>query len=214
MSVVNVVRRALRRLLQGLAEQLRIRLMLFAMWFFPRRAVDGVLLIPLLKTDEHTATFFAKVTAALAIVRLYDPRRYRRVVHLLRRIALVPAGGEYVDTSLATYMMDVPTLVQRTAPSLALKIVHEVAHLRLKQAGIPYAESLRDRIEDLCIRQEIDFAERTPRALGLVEEAKRKLGQRWWDDAALQVRHAQYLAGYPLPSWLRSAVRMMFRLNH
>jgi hypothetical protein len=175
--------------------------------------VDGVHLVPLIRTDEFTETFFRKVSDALSFVRLHDQSRYRRLLHLLKRIVLVPDGGEYLDTPLSTYVMDVPTLVQRSAPSLALKIVHELTHLRLTQAGIPYSASLRDRIEELCIRQEVDFAEKTPPELGLVEEAKRKLGQRWWDDAAREERHARYLAAYPLPTWIRKTVRVLFRLE-
>jgi hypothetical protein len=47
----------------------------------------------------------------------------------------------------------------------------------------------------------------------LVEEAKSKLGRRWWDDEARQERHARYLAGYPLPSRVRNAMRRLFQLD-
>lgn len=213
MRVVDAVRKTSDRLLRGLAEQLRIRLMLFGMRFFPQADVHGVRLVHLLRTDDHTNTFFTKVAEALAFICVHDEKQYRKVVRLLKRIVLVPAGGEYVDTPLSAYVMDVPTLLQRAAPGLALKIIHEATHLRLIRAGIPYSDALQDRIEAICIRQEIAFAERTPSEFELVEEARRKLGERWWHDEAREERHARYLDGYPLSNRVRTAVRRLFRLD-
>ena len=54
-------------------------------------------------------------------------------------------------------------LGERYAPELAASvIVHEATHARLEHMGFVYQEERRQRIEEICLRQELAFLAKVP----------------------------------------------------
>lgn len=174
----------------------------------PRAVVEGIELVDL-STSNVTSLFYDRVGEALRLIARYAPRRLARIQRDLRRIALVAGGGEFYHSGLRAYVTDVASLRQKTAPEVATAIIHEGTHARLAHWGIGYEPAKRARIEQLCIRAELDFASRLPNSGELVRRIGGKLASPWWTDAALHRRRVQQLRSYRVPAWL---VRIYERL--
>jgi len=124
-----------------------------------RRTIDGLLIVGDRKEVD-------KVLAALALIRDFDPIRYKRIARDLARIwvMVVPSGAAQFRESTWTCEIDDRFVLDPGTGTeiLALVIVHEATHARLHRMGIPYEEKLRDRIERICIGRELAFAAALP----------------------------------------------------
>jgi len=196
--------RAIRRLARATILRLSIRL-------FPRERIEGVELAYLLMDDEWRSLFMTKVGRSLELIRTFDACRFERIRRQLDRIALVPRGGEYVDTAIRTYFMDVPTLSGRDDAYLATKIVHESTHIRIAACGIRTTERNRSRVEHICINQQLAFAARLPspqrdEVSALVEAAA---ATRWWETESGADRILEQIEAYGAPKMLISWARRL-----
>jgi hypothetical protein len=140
------------------------------------------------------------VQDALDLISKYDPRRSRRLHRDLRRIwvGATPYRGEY-DSELDMCVLQFEYVVSPdTSPArLALTIAHEAMHARLARRGIGYSESVRARVERICILSEIDLAERLPGSQALVDGARQRLAfdPAFFTDSAIYTRRQELLKG-------------------
>jgi hypothetical protein len=119
---------------------------------FDQRHVDGIALF------APTDAMLVRVEEALALIREFDPVRYKYVCKDLDRIVVVPLHGPSGQFTPETFTCEIDChYVKRddiASELIAAVIVHEAAHARLHRKGIGYPEPLRVRIEDFCVRQE------------------------------------------------------------
>lgn len=167
----------------------------------PHRKVDGLELVAFSGHGDH-ADAFDRLTRALALLKHYAPRRYGRMRRDMRRIALAAKGGELYDHDIRTYLVDTRVLMRRSVEEIAMAIVHEATHARLRSRGVEVTAGNRTRIEWLCVSEEIDFAGRLPAHDHLVEHARRKLQEPWWSDDERERRIEDQLDALGLPRWL------------
>jgi hypothetical protein len=177
--------------------------------FLPHDSIDGIELVLLFPGEPDT--FFAKTRLALSLIRERDRRRYHRITQDLRRIALAKVGGEYYDIGIRTYVMDLSCLQARSPIDIALTIVHESTHARLRKCGIQTTKENRSRVEHVCLGQESAFAARCPDAAELLQRIEAKKRDPWWAESQVADRYDQYLRGLGLPTWF---IRARRRLLH
>jgi hypothetical protein len=137
------------------------------------RTIDGLLILsPYQKAMD-------RVDAALSLIRLHDPVRYRRLTQDLKRIWLrrLPGCIGRFDPPSSTCELD-NRFVQddeTTTEMIAALIVHEATHARLWRHGIRYEENIRFDVEGVCIRREIAFSAKLPEGGLIRDRAMRKL---------------------------------------
>ena len=153
-----------------------------------RRTVDG---LDLFATDD---VLLDRVDAALVLIKVHDPVRYRRMLGDLNRICItyLPGPtGQFISRTRTCELDRRFVLREGTTPDLiASTIVHEATHARLHRIGIGCPEALRGRIEDLCVRQQWVFAARSPNGAQAMAWAERYLNapQPDFSDQALRAR--------------------------
>jgi hypothetical protein len=174
----------------------------------PRRVVNGVEIVAFSGTDDPEQ-HFARIAAALELVHAYWPSRFARLTRDLKRIALVGRGGEVYDHGLKTYMVDLQVLQRRSIEEVGMAIVHEATHARLWNCNIKTTRDREARVEALCVAQEVEFAARLPNGSSLIENARRKLSQPWWGEAAQETRLEDQLVSLHVPSWLIALRRLI-----
>jgi hypothetical protein len=64
---------------------------------------------------------------------------------------------------------------ETTAELVASVIVHEATHARLRRCGIGYDEPIQSRVEAVCSRRELAFANRLPNGFSARDQATRYL---------------------------------------
>jgi hypothetical protein len=171
----------------------------------PRRVVQGIVLVQFSPNGEP-AELFDKLAQALDFIHRYDPKQFARLRERIPRIALVEAGGEVYDHGLRTYIADARTVRARTVGEVALAIVHEATHARIHRLGVRSAASTLDRVERMCIAQEVAFAERTPPGFGLLAIASAKFQHPWWSVDEERSRDRERAEGLGMPGF---AIRLM-----
>jgi hypothetical protein len=153
----------------------------FALWLSKSRVTDG-LWIGAAQSDSEPA--LQRVEAALRLIDRSAPLHYRRVKNSLSRIwvTLVPHGAGCYLHSLNACLLDERVVVSETTTLewIASAIVHEATHARLEKRGIRYDETVRHRIERICIRRELNFA----RHLSGIDALQKEISQRldWCHD--------------------------------
>lgn len=142
----------------------------------PRQKMHGFEVVQLMGGREELR-LFSQVEEALSLLSELDPRRLRRLKGDVQRILLVDAGDESAGLywhDLRACVLDVSYVREFPAHYVASTIVHEGTHARLRCSGVRYPSTLRRRIEEICIREEIRFARRIPDAASLLEDAERR----------------------------------------
>ena len=84
---------------------------------------------------------------------------------------VLPSRRAEFNESLRACILDERYVAGSTLELIASTIVHEATHARLSRCGIKYKESLRSRIEAICLRRELAFAAKLPNG----EELKREI---------------------------------------
>jgi hypothetical protein len=136
------------------------------------RTVDGLLIFG--SIDE-----IDRVDAALCVIRLHDPVRFRRLTRDLKRIWVrrLPGWLGQFDHTSWTCALD-SSFVQdgeTTTEMIAATIVHEATHARLHRRGIGYGEDVRVDVEAVCVRREIAFSAKLPDGALVRNQAERTL---------------------------------------
>ena len=128
------------------------------------------------------ALLFERVGAALEMIRQYDPVRFRRMQREVAWIGVTnsPAyAGQYWPGPQAV-VLDASFVRDFVVESIAMVIVHEATHARIRQTGVR-VKGREGRIEHTCVEQEIIFARRIPGTERLIQGAREKLASRYWE---------------------------------
>ncbi|WP_147448157.1 hypothetical protein [Mesorhizobium sp. YM1C-6-2] len=138
-----------------------------------------------------------RVEAALSLIREFDPYRYRRILKDVDRILVTWLPGSIGQFSTINWTCTIDRrflMRESTSPELiASVIVHEATHARLHRIGMGYPEALRERIEDICFRQEWLFGSKLPNGYEVRTQAERYLNAPPLDfsDVAMKARRDQ-----------------------
>jgi hypothetical protein len=129
-------------------------------------------------SDDKADPNFIRVQDALSVIKACDPLRYAQLKRDLERIwVLVIAGGAArFDPTIWTCILDPRSVANKTTEEVAACIVHEATHARLWRMGFRYQEEIRARIEAVCFRRELAFAQKIPDGETVRQNALYKLG--------------------------------------
>jgi hypothetical protein len=155
------------------------------LWLSKGHVVDGIW-VGSFPSDAEPA--IQRIEAALRLIERSAPLHYRRVKTNLSRIwvQLVPHGAGCYLHSLNACLLDERVVASETTTVewIASAIVHEATHARLEKLGIRYHEAVRQRIERICARRELDFARRLSGVDALLKEIAWRLDQCSEDNAS------------------------------
>ena len=182
----------------------------------PKRDVYAFRVAVLPLTPGIMRRAFDRITAAIELIRRYDPRRCARAARDMPHIvvAFPHTGDASYDTIAALGILKLETVCRRdmTPEQLALAIIHEATHARIERCGIRYEAQRRIRIEHACTRAELAFAQRLPahESEWYTRYLSHKLLSPPTDDhsdAAFIEREAAELLRVGVPKWLVEGAR-------
>lgn len=175
----------------------------------PLSQVEGFQLVRVDSDNERLVC--DRVGEALKLVREIDAPRFQRIRRDIRRILVVKAGGPEYWPLADGFILNRDYVTDAPIELIALSIVHEATHARLWKLGFRYHRSLRARIEAVCVRSEIRFADGLPTPITWIRHAREKLEHPWWSDDKVSERrlHAMRLQGWP--GWLLRALSAVSR---
>ena len=135
-------------------------------------SIGGIRLASMIEAKEQEENF-ARVTAdALKLIRVHDPRRFRRIQHYVRCIVneKLESGGAW-NQAARDCMIDFSRCQVSHSQEhylwylarYAATIVHEATHAYVYSKYIAYNKRTRVRIERLCRLEQQRFARRFPR---------------------------------------------------
>jgi hypothetical protein len=190
------------------------------------KRVDGLWLGVFLadKRDE----IFRRVEEALHLIKEYDRLRYGRLLRDIERVWVltIPEASANYNRSLRACQLSTRfILAEESVPEvIAATIVHEATHARLTKRGIEYREADRPRVEKVCVRRELAFAEKLPNGQAIREQAERALAwitdpayPEYWTDQAFEKRYVdrnvEALSELGAPGLLVKMVLVLRRLR-
>jgi hypothetical protein len=159
-------------------------------------------------SDPDRSVAATKLRAALDVIAAIEPRRLTRLKRDIRRVLVtsVQVADAQFGPSSRTVLLDETYVCKPevTPAHLAPTIVHEATHARLFTAGIGYPVVLRPRIERLCMRAELDFAERLPEGAAAAARAHDGLNlpDATWDPDVVTERRLALIRSWGWPQWL------------
>jgi hypothetical protein len=151
--------------------------------------------------EEHSDLTLERLAQALRLLQDVDRRRYERFRKNIKRIILVKAGGPEFASELNACVLRSGYLREGSPRAVATTLVHEAAHARLVRAGIGYGLSVRDRVELICVREQIAFAEKLGDE-GILDHLRQKLQRPWWTPAQLRERRVEAWERLGVPRWM------------
>lgn len=183
---------------------------LLLMWLGQRRRVEGSDVWVAGSADD-AGEVFTSVGAALQLIAKHGPRFSARLQRDVKRVLFAEVSGGRYLAGLQTCLIGV-AYARRVAPlDLAMTIVHEATHGRLSRAGFRYEGECRERIERLCVGQEIAFAEQVPGSEAAVEKTRALLQTRWWTPEKTRQATMDELRELGVPAWLTHILRWVRR---
>jgi hypothetical protein len=166
--------------------------------------------------EERGEEILGRLVEAIRLIKTYDPYRYRRVLREVERVwaHLLPGVSATWLPVLRRCVVDPRFILSASPPFIASAIVHEATHGALMRRHIGYSEHMRERVEKVCMRQELAFASKIPDGGELrqhVEYGLSSVTSDWLSDAALTGRRAKgesEMGRYAkIPDWVvRAAV--------
>jgi len=178
------------------------------------RRVDGIWL-GVGGDKEH---LLGRVEEALGLIKQYDSSRYRRLLRDVERIwiTVLPGPRGSFRPDLNRCDLDCRFVAEASAETIASTIVHEATHARPCLRKFGYPEHLRHRIERICMRQQLAFADRLPNGGTIREEVGRSLSRppSDWSSEGLGKLHLagalEAMRHLGVPDWL---VRVLLRIR-
>jgi len=186
------------------------------LWLSKGHVVDGIW-VGSFSSDAKPA--IQRIEDALRLIERCAPLHYRRIKKNLARIwvHLVPHGAGCYLHSLNACLLDERIVASETTTVewIASAIVHEATHARLEKLGIRYDEAVRQRIERICARRELDFARHLSGVDALLEEITWRLDrcrdentpytdQNMWEK--IDQGNAEILRHLGTPEWVIALV--------
>jgi hypothetical protein len=111
--------------------------------------------------DHDAVGDWGGVARALVLIESIDPRRLSRIRRDFRYIIVAPVRSHRFWLMTRTCVLDSVLVRERSEALVAAALVHESVHARVNRICTP--PEWNRRIETLCTREEIAFAERLPR---------------------------------------------------
>jgi hypothetical protein len=157
-----------------------------------------------LRVGRSDSALLERVAEIIRFVIHTDPKRARRMQQDVQRVVLMDlggVGGSYL-AEINACALDPYQVQQQPVEATALILVHEATHARIQKAGIRYNIPMRDRIEAICVNEEIAFAERFANGAGYIASARRALEHPWWSVGDEQKREERQLRALGWPEWM------------
>ena len=161
------------------------------LWMSSGKDIDGLWV----GTETEAERVLPRVEAALGLIKTHDRQRYDRIVADLDRVwvrLLTTYVAQFSPSWSACFLDERFVLGDTTdAAHIAAAIVHEATHARLWRCGFGYDEEVRQRVEAVCVRREVAFANKLPdgeRIRAVAAEAL-ALSPTYWTGVAAQERH-------------------------
>lgn len=151
--------------------------------------------------DGHAMPRIEKVWEALELVLRVQPWRHAQLQRHLRRILIIPRGGQLYDFRIRACVFDAGFVASEDVAALAGALVHEGVHARLADLGVRYEHATRARIERLAVAAQVHFL-LSAGAKALAEATAEASRQEWWGDRALFDKRVEQMRGFGAPSWL------------
>lgn len=188
---------------------LPVRLMLR---FGRRFEVDGIRVVIPLKDREKAEHIRDKIAASLALIKKRSPKYYARVHRFSSKILVFALGPELAACHSKLRFCNLSsTYVQaeETSPAgLAMTLIHEATHGYLDSLDIGYEETIRRRVECICVMTEIRFASQLPDAEELLEDAfgRLNISDEFFTNEAFIERDMEMLKSMDAPRWLKACL--------
>jgi hypothetical protein len=161
-----------------------------------------------------SASALCRVGKALLLIKRHDPMRYRRLLSDLDRIwiNLLPGPlGQYREELNLCELDERYVLAKETTPELiASVIVHEATHARLRRCGIGYDEPIQSRVEAVCFRRELAFANQLPNGFSVRERAISYLDYYTPEKFTLSARLDREVEGVLTHCAISASLRFLF----
>jgi hypothetical protein len=161
-----------------------------------------------------------RIVAALALIRAASPTRYAYLRRDLPRILIGAThnrGECHFPVEMCLLGFDYVVGPHTTPQRLAVTLIHEGTHARLARAGLRYQESLRARIERICVAAEMLVATRFPDGERVLADVTSRLPRpdADWSDDALRERGLQAMrelgAFGRIGYWIGRALTLLVR---
>jgi hypothetical protein len=172
----------------------------------PRTWVDGIEVIDV--AEEHSRETLEALLQVFDILARADPRRYKRLKLDMSRVALMKAGHPEFASEVGACLIRSRYVREGDPRRVATTLVHEATHARLHRLGISYGRGSRGRVEELCVKQEVLFAERLEDPQ-IVAQLREELRRPWWTPVELHRRRITAWRQLGVPEW---AVRLYERV--
>jgi len=203
-SIHHLVESMIRQRVGGWLIVNSVRLGLSASVHHSVRHFDVWLLADEVGSDAALAT----LAAALDLIATHDSPRFARMQREMPRIWIgrnASADGAYLHAlNLCILQLDYVRDSQTTPSDLALVLVHEAMHARLRGQAAALPPRYRIRVERLCKQAEIAFAKRLPASRALLVQARRDqaAAHEIWSAERWRRRHTRLLRERGVPQWL------------
>jgi len=194
-------------------------------WLSVSKRIDG-LLVGTWESDAKAEAVLSRVEGALGLIKAHDRIRYERLVRDLERVRvwLLPGvSGSYKKALRSCELDSRYVLAEKSSlEMIASTIVHEATHARLMRCGIGYETELRARVEAVCARRELGFANKLPNGNQVRESAERILelcaaDDGYWSNTEFEERHVEgsieALRHLGVPDWLVRVFPIFRSLN-
>lgn len=194
-------------LVGGIRSSIRWALLKGLFFLSPRVSLDGLEIVDV--AEEDSARMLECLREALRVLERNDPRRYRRLKRDVRRIVVMKVGQPEYAAEVGACLLRSRYVREGGAAEVATTLVHEATHARLSSFGIGYGRTLRARVEAICVKEQIAFAERLGN-VDILTHLRGKLQTPWWEPAQLHDRRVAALRELGVPEWaLRGYERLV-----
>lgn len=146
---------------------------------------------------------FAAVSAALAVIHVHDPRRYRSLPRYMPRIVIAAQSDTVYWRNVRACALSDKQLIEQPPVWIASGIVHEAVHARLHQRGFRQNATRRPREEALCVREEIRFLQRIPSTEPIIAHLHSELARgSWYSEESRQLAVIDRMEALEAPRWI------------
>jgi hypothetical protein len=180
--------------------------------FGSKRIIGGLpVWTPFFSSDQRQA-IHARISDALLLLKTHSPAKFSRVRRSLSGFLVFGKGdiqASYEPSQRLCRLSETLVLAPETpVVAIATSIVHEATHGWLSDRGIGYAEPIRHRVEQICIRAALQSAQQLP---GAEEEIERcqdeiRIEPEYFSNAQSLERSIARLRELNCPEWVIRAV--------
>jgi hypothetical protein len=194
------------RLLEIITRPFRWAGVQFAVHVAAKRQLRGVELRDW-SMEEDVPQLSLALERSLNLIETVDPRRFAELRRHVERIVIARGDVAYYSPDVRGCVIGSDYIRSISPAQLALVLVHEAAHARLRKRGLLPRPEQRQAIELLCFQAETEFAEHLPDRTTLIEWVQQKSTLGDWTGTTQLDRIGQASRRYGVPKWLIRLVR-------